>query len=102
MRRVLSLSLVLIILCFTGWAQQTFELGCDAQIKITSNSMRGYSVYVDGDYIGGDGSSGDRMDGTFAFTVTGNQPHTINVYDQGFMWAQTNIYNCGQTYTLHV
>lgn len=76
--------------------------GCNAQIIITSDYMRGYSVYVDGNYIGGDGRRGDHFDGAFAFTVTGNQPHTIKVYNQGFSYTQTNSYNCGQTYTLSV
>jgi hypothetical protein len=76
--------------------------GCNAQIIITSDYMRGYSVYVDGNYIGGDGRRGDHFDGTFTFTVTGNQPHTIKVYNQGFSYTQTKTYNCGQTYTLSV
>lgn len=74
--------------------------GCNAQIIINSDYMRGYSVYVDGNYIGGDGRRGDHFDGTFSFTVTGNQPHTIKVYNQGFSYTQTKTYNCGQTYTL--
>jgi hypothetical protein len=71
--------------------------GCNAQIIITSDSMRGYSVYVDGNYIGGDGRRGDHFDGTFSFTVSGNQPHTIKVYNQGFSYSQTKNYSCGST-----
>ncbi len=80
----------------------TPEPGCSAQITVTSNSMSGYSIYVDGNYVGSDGSNGDQLDGIFTFTVTGNQPHTINVYNQGFNYAATDTYNCGQTYSLHV
>ncbi len=64
--------------------------------------MRGYSVYIDGNYIGGDGRRGDHFDGTFAFTVTGNQPHTINVNNDGYTYTQTSTYSCGQTYYLHI
>ncbi|HSD58165.1 MAG TPA: hypothetical protein VLB04_08280, partial [Methanotrichaceae archaeon] len=71
--------------------------GCNAQIIINSDYMRGYSVYVDGNYIGGDGRRGDHFDGTFSFTVTGNQPHTIKVYNQGFSYSQTKNYSCGST-----
>jgi hypothetical protein len=76
--------------------------GCNAQIIITSDWMRGYSVYVDGNYIGGDGRRGDHYDGTFSFTVSGNQQHTIKVYNEGFSYSQTKTYNCGNTYTINV
>ncbi len=68
---------------------------CDAQIVITSTYMRGYSVYVDGNYIGGDGRRGDHFDGTFSFTVSGNRPHDIRVYNQGSSYTQTKTYSCG-------
>ncbi len=76
--------------------------GCNAQIIITSDYMRGYSVYVDGNYIGGDGRRGDHFDGTFSFTVTGNLPHTIKIDNQGFSYTQTKTYNCGQTYVIPI
>lgn len=76
--------------------------GCNSQIVITSDWMRGYSVYVDGSYIGGDGRRGDHFDGTFSFSVTGNRQHTIRVYNQGFSYSQTKTYNCGQTYYLRL
>ncbi len=71
--------------------------GCNAQVTITSSYMRGYSVHVDGNYIGGDGRRGDHFDGTFSFTVTGNRPHTIRVYNQGYDYSQTKTYSCGST-----
>ena len=78
------------------------EPGCNAQIVITSDYMRGYSVTVDGTYIGGDGRRGDHFDGIFAFTVSGGQTHTITVDNDGARYTQTNTYNCGQTYTWHI
>jgi hypothetical protein len=75
--------------------------GCNAQITITSNSMRGYSVYVDDNYVGGDGR-GNSRDGAFSFTVSGNQQHTIKVYSSGFSYSQTKFYRCGSMYTLRV
>jgi len=76
--------------------------GCNAQIIITSDWMRGYSVYVDGNYIGGDGRRGDHLDGTFSFSVSGNQQHTIKIQNEGFSYSQTKRYNCGNTYTIRV
>jgi len=64
--------------------------------------MTGYSVYVDGNYVGGDGQSGDYSDGTFSFTVSGNRQHTIKVYNQGFSYSQTKTYSCRGSYTLTV
>ena len=81
---------------------QTPEPGCNAQITIKSNYRRGYSVYVDNNHIGGDGRRGDRLDGTFTFTVTGNQPHSIGIYSDGYSYTRTNTYNCGQSYNINV
>lgn len=81
---------------------QTPEPVCNAQITITSNYRRGYSVNVDNNYIGGDGRRGDHFDGTFTFTVTGNQPHNIGIYNDGFSYTRTNTYNCGRSYTINV
>lgn len=75
--------------------------GCNAQVTITSNSIRGYSVYVDGNYVGGDGL-GNPRDGSFSFTVSGNLQHTIRVYSNGFSYSQTKFYSCGNRYTLNV
>ena len=68
--------------------------GCNAQITVTSNSIRGYSVYVDGDYVGGDGR-GNPRDGAFSFTVSGNQQHSIKVYNSGFSYSQTKSIAAG-------
>ncbi|MFB3766127.1 MAG: hypothetical protein ACE14P_12905 [Methanotrichaceae archaeon] len=75
--------------------------GCYAQITITSNTIRGYSAYVDETRIGGDGQ-GNPRDGVFSFTVPGNQQHTIRIYSSGFSYSQTKYYSCGNSYTLRV
>jgi hypothetical protein len=72
--------------------------GCRGQVTVTSNSIRGYSVYVD-DIRGGDGE-GNPRDGTFSFSVSGNQQHTIKVYSSGFSYSQSRFYSCGSRYTL--
>lgn len=44
-------------------------------------SMKGYDVYLDGAFIGKEGSGGDQLDGIFRFNVVGGQTHTIGVFD---------------------
>ena len=75
--------------------------GCSADVIINSNWMKGYSVYLDGAYIGKDGQ-GNAYDGVFSFKVAGNQQHTIDVYNQGYSYSNTKSYSCGGTYTLTI
>jgi hypothetical protein len=73
---------------------------CNAKITVSSPYSKGYSVYVDGYYKGGDGQYGDPLDGYYTFYVPGNQQHTIKVYYQGGTYQQTKTYYCGSTYTI--
>jgi hypothetical protein len=43
--------------------------------------MRGYQVFLDGNYIGTEGTGRDPLDGKFSFSVVGNQNHDIRAYD---------------------
>jgi hypothetical protein len=74
--------------------------GCSANIMISSPYSKGYSVYVDGNYIGGDGKGGDPLDGDYTFSVPGNQQHTIKVYYNGGTYQQTKTYYCASTYSI--
>ena len=60
----------------------------DAYGLIVSQGMRGYQLFVDGTFIGTEGSGGDTMDGRFSFRVAGNRNHEIRVYD-----GQSNYLN---------
>jgi hypothetical protein len=73
---------------------------CNAKITVSSPYSKGYSVYVDGYYKGGDGQYGDPLDGYYTFYVPGNQQHTIKVNYQGGTYQQTKTYYCGSTYTI--
>ena len=55
--------------------------GCNARIVVSSPYARGYSVYVDGYYKGGDGQNGDPMDGYYEFYVPGGQ----HAHDKGLL-----------------
>lgn len=75
---------------------------CQARIVVSSPYMTGFSVYVDGAYVGGDGRGGDPLDGYYSFNVAGNQAHTIKVVYSGGTYTQTKTYYCGNTYTLTI
>jgi len=73
---------------------------CTAKVVVSSPYSKGFSVYVDGNYVGGDGLNGDPLDGYYTFYVTGNQQHNIKVNYQGGTYSQTKTYNCGSTYAV--
>ncbi len=60
----------------------------DAYGLIVSQGMRGYQLFVDGTFIGIEGSGGDALDGRLSFGVAGNRNHEIRVYD-----GQSNYLN---------
>jgi hypothetical protein len=73
-----------------------------ARVTLKSSSLKGYSVYVDGSYVGADGRGGDLRDGIFSTTVSGNQRHTIKVYGSGLTCTSNEFYESGRSYTIDV
>ncbi len=73
-----------------------------AKVTVKSSRIRGYNVYVDGGYIGGDCKGGDPCDGIYSFTVTGNQYHTIKVSSSGYTYIKGRNFNSGYHYTLTI
>jgi hypothetical protein len=61
----------------------------DTPLTIISQGMRGYQVFLDGMYIGTEGTGGDALDGRFGFKVIGNQYHDVRVYDGQFNYPKT-------------
>ncbi len=43
--------------------------------------MKGYEVYLDGVFLGKEGTGGDSLDGVFKFNVVGGQTHTVRIFD---------------------
>ncbi|MCK7501328.1 MAG: hypothetical protein MZW92_72850 [Comamonadaceae bacterium] len=43
--------------------------------------MKGYEVYLDGVFLGKEGTGGDQLDGVFKFRVVGGQTHTVRIFD---------------------
>jgi hypothetical protein len=73
-----------------------------ARVTLKSTSLKGYSVYVDGSYVGADGRGGDLRDGVFSTTVAGNQRHLIKVYGSGLTCTSDEFYESGRSYTIDV
>jgi hypothetical protein len=74
----------------------------DSTVTIMSQGMRGYQVYLDGNYIGTEGTGGDSLDGKFTFKVPGNQYHEVRVYDGQFNYPKTMFFDRGGTKIIHV
>jgi len=84
-----------------GPGPQTPSYG-SARVTLKSSSLKGYSVYVDGSYVGADGRSGDLRDGIYATSVAGNQRHSIKVYGSGLTCTSNEYYESGRSYTIDV
>ena len=67
----------------------------DTPVIIVSRGMRGYQVFLDGNYIGTEGTGGDITDGKFGFNVAGNQNHEVRVYDGQFNYPKTTFFQRG-------
>ncbi len=74
----------------------------DTPVTIASQEMKGYQVYLDGQYIGTEGTGRDSLDGRFSFRVVGNQNHDIGVYDGQFNYAKTIYFARGVSKTIYV
>ena len=74
----------------------------DSTATIESQGMRGYQVFLDGAYIGTEGTGGDPLDGKFSFKVTGNQNHEVRVFDGQFNYPKTMFFERGGTKIIHV
>ena len=74
----------------------------DSQATIVSQGMRGYQVYLDGNYIGTEGTGIDPLDGRFSFSVVGNQNHDVRVTDGQFNYQKTIFFDRGGTKTINV
>lgn len=74
----------------------------DSTAVIVSQGMHGYQVFLDGSYIGTEGTGGDPLDGKFTFKVAGNQYHDVRVYDGQFNYPKTMFFERGGIKTIYV
>jgi hypothetical protein len=68
----------------------------DTSATIVSQGMQGYQVFLDGNYIGTEGTGGDPLDGKFNFKVVGNQNHDVRVFDGQFNYPNTIFFQRGE------
>jgi hypothetical protein len=74
----------------------------DTSVTIVSQGMRGYQVFLDGNYIGTEGTNGDALDGRFSFSVIGGMDHDVRVYDGQFNYPQTMFFSRGVQKIIYV
>jgi hypothetical protein len=74
----------------------------DTPVTIVSQGMRGYQVFLDGNYIGTEGTGGDALDGRFSFSVVGGRSHDIRVYDGQFNYPKTMLFTRGVQKIIYV
>jgi len=74
----------------------------DSTATIVSQGMRGYQVFLDGNYIGTEGTGEDPLDGRFSFRVVGGRSHDVRVYDGQFNYPKTIFFERGGTKIINV
>jgi hypothetical protein len=65
-------------------------------------SMKGYDVYLDGAFMGKEGTGGDDLDGIFRFNVIGGQKHTIGIFDGANKYEKQILFERGVPMTINV
>ena len=78
-----------------NWNAYPLPTSGDTVATIVSQGMRGYQVYLDGNYIGTEGTGGDLLDGRFSFNVFGGRYHEVRVYDGQFNYPKRIFFEKG-------
>ena len=78
-RSAAALIILISILILNGSCQDHKSMD---EVYITSPDRGGYDVYVDGEYVGTEGTNGDAPDGNFTVYVPGNSRHSV-IADDG-------------------
>lgn len=78
-----------------NWNVYPVPTSGDTVATIVSRGISGYQVYLDGDYIGTEGTGGDPLDGKFSFKVVGDRYHNIRVYDGQFNYPKRIFFQPG-------
>jgi hypothetical protein len=85
-----------------GPGPSTWPSAGSARVIFSSSWLRGYSVFVDGSYVGGDGQGGDLLDGTYSLNVAGNQYHILEISSGGQTYSEQGTFLTGYTYKLNL
>ena len=73
-----------------------------ARVIFSSTWLKGYSVFVDGSYVGGDGQGGDPLDGTFSLNVPGDRYQVLQISGGGRTYSERGTFLSGYTYKLSI
>jgi hypothetical protein len=74
----------------------------DTPVTIVFHGTGGYQVFLDGNYIGTEGTNGDASDGRFSFSVIGGRNHDVRVYDGQFNYPKTMFFSRGVQKIIYV
>ena len=86
----------------TSMPLQVADFGGDTPVSIQSQGMRGYQVFLDGNYIGTEGAGGDVLDGVIDFQVAGGTSHNIRVFDGQFNYPKSMYFDRGVLKIIYV
>ena len=73
-----------------------------ASVTMMSSWLRGYDVYLDGKYIGTEGTGSDILDGVYSFRVPGDMWHTIVLMKNGKSYPETGTFLSGASYRFKI
>lgn len=71
-------------------------------MNIVSQGMKGYQVYLDGNYIGTEGTGKDLLDGKFSFNLFGDRYHEVRVTDGQFNYPKRIFFHKGVQKIIYV
>jgi hypothetical protein len=69
-----------------------------SSVTLRSSLFNGYDIYLDGKYVGKEGSGSDILDGVYSFKVPGNMWHTIVISKNGQSYDETGTFVNGAAY----
>ena len=69
-----------------------------SSVTLRSSLFKGYDIYLDGKYVGKEGSGSDILDGIYSFKVPGNMWHTIAISKNGRSYDETGTFVSGAAY----
>ena len=69
-----------------------------SSVTLRSSWFKGYDIYLDGKYVGTEGSGSDILDGIYSFKVPGNMWHTIVISKNGQSYDETGTFVSGAAY----
>jgi len=73
-----------------------------ATVILRASKLRGYSVFVDGSYVGADGESGDLQDGIYRLTLPGDRYRTITITCMRRTYTERGTFLSGYSYALSI